>query len=357
MIDKFDAWLKESNSDEDVAALVMHQWLLPDEGPGAVIFPPTYAKPEDKQDWSGYNIDEFPDGSSVALLDSVGSQANRMEPVFAYEPYATLVPQIIIEAGDRKINLLEAGHRAADALVRFSQLHESLSEAFLALQRRDAVPLAKIAPTSIVFGIWDSRETQMKLPRIVRSVIRAYNVRQLHRSAQYQTIAGEILEGAEVEVTAKGSKAELGLAHVPSTWTHGGIQVVGEIRREAALSLSNIRALTATQDVFKLHRYILGLSFVAITARQRQPLREGCQLVLDPEHPPKWELVRYDGHREPVEINHSDVLAYASAVATDFGIEQPSGPTTFDADAAREAMGQTKAERKTAARRARRVKA
>jgi CRISPR-associated protein Csb1 len=219
------------------------------------------------------------------------------------------------------------------------------------------MPLAKIAPTSIVFGIWDSRGTHLKLPRIVRSVIRAYNVRQLHRSAQYQTIAGEILEGAEVEVTTKGTKAELGLAHVPSTWTHGGIQVLGEIRREAALSLSNIRALPASNDAMKLRRYVLGLSLVAITARQRQPLREGCQLVLDPEHPPKWELVRYDGHREPVQINLSDSLEYAEAVAADFGVEQPSGPTAFDAKAAREAMGQTKAERKTAARRASRVTA
>ena len=132
----------------------------------------------------------------------------------------------------------------------------------------------------------------------------------------------------------------------------GGIQVLGEIRREAALSLSNIRTLPASENKTRLHRYILGLSLVAITARQRQPLREGCQLVTDPERPTKWELVRYDGHRETVEINHANALAYAEAVANDFGVEQPTGPTAFEAEAARQAMGQTKAERKTAARRA-----
>ena len=30
----------------------------------------------------GYNIDELADGTKVAQIDSVGSQANRMEPLF-----------------------------------------------------------------------------------------------------------------------------------------------------------------------------------------------------------------------------------------------------------------------------------
>jgi CRISPR-associated protein Csb1 len=31
---------------------------------------------------TGYNIDELPDGSNVCLIDSFGSQANRIEPLF-----------------------------------------------------------------------------------------------------------------------------------------------------------------------------------------------------------------------------------------------------------------------------------
>ena len=41
--EQFDGWLKD---DSEVAALVMRQWLEPVDGKDAVIFPPTYAKPE-----------------------------------------------------------------------------------------------------------------------------------------------------------------------------------------------------------------------------------------------------------------------------------------------------------------------
>lgn len=55
-------------------ALACKQKLLPVEGEGGVIFPPTYAD-------IGYNIDTLSDGTKVATIDSVGSQANRMEPI------------------------------------------------------------------------------------------------------------------------------------------------------------------------------------------------------------------------------------------------------------------------------------
>src|SRR6185437_16704583 len=56
-------------------ALHSRQKLLPVEGEDGVIFPPTYAD-------IGYNIDTLSDGSQVATIDSVGAQANRMEPIF-----------------------------------------------------------------------------------------------------------------------------------------------------------------------------------------------------------------------------------------------------------------------------------
>lgn len=89
-LQQFDEWLKDES---EVAALVLRQWLEPVEGKDAVIFPPTYTRPEGtrEDDWLGYNIDRFPDGSSVCLIDSVGSQANRMEPLFKREPYTNLV--------------------------------------------------------------------------------------------------------------------------------------------------------------------------------------------------------------------------------------------------------------------------
>jgi CRISPR-associated protein Csb1 len=347
-VQNFDEWLKD---DSDVAALVMRQWLEPVEGEKGVIFPPTYAKAErmkEEEDWLGYNIDRFDDGSSVCQVDSVGSQANRMEPIFKRERYKHLVPQVIIKADNREVHLLDAGHRAADAIVRFSTLGPELHEAFQVYRDQgNAEQLARIAPTSIVFGSWDSRATQAKLPRIVRSVIRAYNIKQLHRSAQYSTIAGEILEG-DAEVTTKGPKAQLGLAHVPAVLTHGGIQVLGEIRRDATLTFSALRALAGEKEhgTLALRRYILGLALVSFTAPAETCLREGCNLVPSQKHPPEWKLVKNEGTRENFQITHADAIVFATAVASAFGVNQNPVSGSFDSELANKVLTLSEADRK-----------
>lgn len=340
---QFDEWLKDES---DVAALVMRQWLEPVEGKDAVIFPPTYPIDQNK---AGYNIDRFEDGSNVCQIDSVGSQANRIEPIFKREKYKHLLPQVIIKADNHEVHLLDAGHRAADAIVRFSTLGPMLHEAFQVYRDQgNAEPLARIAPTSIVFGSWDSRATQAKLPRIVRSVIRAHNVKELHRSAQYSTTAGEILEGGDAEVTTKGLKAELGLAHVPAVLTHGGIHVLGEIRRDAILNLSALRALAAKEEnnTLTLRRYILGLALVSFTAPAETSLREGCQLVPSPEHAPEWKLVKSDGTRENFHITHEHAIALATAAASAFGVNQEPVSGSFDSELANKVLALSEPERK-----------
>lgn len=353
---KFDDWLRD---DSGVAALVMRQWLEPVEGKDAVIFPPTYAKPERmrEDDWTGYNIDQFEDGTSVCQIDSVGSQANRMEPIFKRETHKHLVPQIVIKAGGKEVNLLDAGHRAADAIVRFSNLTDELEKAFQSIKDGNAEPLAKIAPTSIVFGSWDSRATQVKIPRMVRSVIRAYQVRSLHRSAQYipplEYVDEGLLEQAQ-DKKQQDAMSQLGLSHAPAPWTHGGIQVTGEIRRDATVNLVAVRTLGAgTQDdeaVLKLRRYILGLSLVAFTAPQESFLREGCQLVPDGGKKAEWKKVHHDGKRDPVVLSPDDAKAYADAAATAFVVGKNSQQIEFSAEIASEALGQDKKQRKASRR-------
>lgn len=352
LLTQFDDWLKDGS---EVAALVMRQWLEPVEGKDAVIFPPTYPIEQDK---AGYNIDRFDATStertidSVCQIDSVGSQANRMEPIFKREKYRHLVPQVVIKANDRDVHLLDAGHRAADAIARFSTLGPTLHEAFRAFHRDgNAEALARVAPTSIVFGSWDSRATQAKLPRVVRSVIRAFNVDELHRSAQYSTVAGEILEGGDAEVTTKGPKAELGLAHVPAVRTHGGVRVRGEIRREAVLNLVPVRALKSQSgtagDDLTLRRYILGLALVAFTAPSETFLREGCQLVPADNGGVEWKLVKHDGTRSDFNIDHQDTLRFATDAARTFRVDQPKEPAKFDADLASKVLALGEKERKT----------
>ena len=114
VLSSFDVWLR----DDGPAALVVREHLMPVEGSDGVVFPATFAAGDGFP--GGYNIDPFPDGTNVCLIDSVGSQANRIEPLFSKDEYAGLVPQIVIKAGEKRVNLLEAGHRAGDAIVRCS---------------------------------------------------------------------------------------------------------------------------------------------------------------------------------------------------------------------------------------------
>ena len=342
----FDKWIEDSSA---VAALVKRQWLESVEGADTVIFPPTYPI---EQDRGGYNIDRFEDGTNVCQIDSVGSQANRMEPIFKRDRYNHLVPQVLIETEETKLHILDAGHRAADAIVRFSMpLNSQLYQAFLALKKSgDAESLARIAPTSIVFGAWDSRSTQAKLPRLVRSVIRAFNVKELRRSAQYSTVAGEILEGGDAESADRGAKSELGFTHVPSVGTHGGIVPTGGIRQDAALNLVPLRALASvsgdTEDNIKLRRYILGLCLVALTAPHDPFLREGCYLVPVQDTPADWKAVQHDGSRSALVLTHEDALNFADVAAKDFGVEQEPRQAKFDKGLARKFISQNEKKRK-----------
>ena len=135
---RFDAWINEGGP----SALVMKEYLEPAAGPGEVIFPPTFAPPEDKKDAGASYIIDGEGEKSVCLLDSVGSQANRLEPVFKVGKYRELVPQIEIRVKDRIVNLLDVGHRAADALVRSTELASQLEKAFNECAAGDATRFA-----------------------------------------------------------------------------------------------------------------------------------------------------------------------------------------------------------------------
>jgi CRISPR-associated protein Csb1 len=302
-------------------ALHVKQTLLPVEGEGGVIFPPTYAD-------VGYNIDELSDGTKVATIDSVGSQANRIEPIFEREPYAALVPQVEIKYGNEKVlSILEAGHRLGDAVIRSTELQEPAQKAFrLLLDAHDASAIAKLAPTSLVFGVWDSRDTQAKLPRIVQSVIRAWDVTSLHRSAQYNPA----LDYAALEVFSEEDKqkaegkaesplAQRGFVHVPATGALGGVVARGPIVRDVTVNLVALRRLNG-ENGGALRRYILGLSLVAAFEPMDAFLRQGCLLVPDTGQPAQWVLVGRKGERTAVALEDAAVLAYAQSAARAFGV-------------------------------------
>jgi len=337
-----DSWTDESV--DGPVALHRVEELEPVEGPGGVLFPPTYAMAGTDPNRTPYNIDTLADGSRVAAIDSVGSQANRLEPLFKMQPYAGLAPQIEITYGEgKRTTIFDAGHRLGDALIRSAgsdstgvDLRAEAKGAFTAfLDRGDAWPMAKLAPTSLVFGVWDSRDTQAKLPRIVQAVVRAWDVDDLHRSAQYKPALNYAElnvfsdeEKARAEGNQKSPLAQRGFVDVPSTGNHGGVRAEGGVRRDVTVNLVALRRLLAADDgggvdaarTGLLRRYVLGLSLVAATAPFDPFLRQGCLLVLAEGSAPEWREVRRSGARVGLDLTPDSALAYARQAATDFGV-------------------------------------
>jgi CRISPR-associated protein Csb1 len=313
-------------------ALHLRQRMLPIEGKDGIVFPPTYAAGNNE---IPYSISELSDGTRVVQIDSVGAQANRMEPLFKKaksdrpeNPLARLVPQIEIAIGNEKtVSILDAGHRLGDAIVRSSELAEEARAAFkLLLDTGDASKIAKLAPTSLVFGAWDSRDTQAKLPRIVQATIRGWDVDVLKRSAQYNPpvdySALDVFseeEKQKAEGDSKSPLAQRGFVHVPAVGSHGGVRVRGDIWRDVTVNLVPLRQIGG-ENGRELRRYVLGLALVAATEPQDGFLRQGCFLTLDPDRPAQWQAVERTGRRTAVPIEERIVRDYAFTTAEGFGI-------------------------------------
>lgn len=344
LLEKHDNLLKATGP----AAIVLKQWLKPVGG--EVFFPPTYANPSQRKgDPPVYNIDH-----AVCVIDSIPSQANRIEPAFGRladkEGKAIkLVPEIIVKAkvGDeeRKVNLLEAGHRAADAIVQLSSLRNEITKAIQARKHGDSKPLAKLAPTSLVFGMWDSRESGVKVPRLINSIIHAYDVLEHRRSSQFN--AAIDFEAAGVVPDKKEKKlSEVGMDGALATFQHGGIEARGGICRDASLNLCTLRDIGSTdkEQTLALQRYILGLSLVALTYFDGKTLnlRQGCQLVAIPEKPMTRTFVNADGSETPFEVDRDSALAYAEVAAKEFVVGDDRDDAKFDPKLAKAALKKTK---------------
>jgi CRISPR-associated protein Csb1 len=351
-----DKWADDPKS---AVALHLRQELLPVEGKGAVIFPPTYAQDERNRNGSPYTIDELSDGTKVAQIDSVGSQANRMEPLFRKakgdhpnNPLAGLVPQIEIDIGnDRTVSILDAGHRLGDAIVRASGLAKEAKAAFAAYRERgDASLIARLAPTTLVFGAWDSRGDNAKLPRIVSAAIRAWDIDELHRSAQYTPpmdyAALDVFtdeEKQKAEGNAKSPLAQRGFVAVPSVNAPGGIVARGPTYRDVTVNLVALRQLSG-EDGEKLRRYVLSLALLAATEPQDGFLRQGCLLTLDPGAPAQWHSVERSGARKPLKIDLGVLEGYARNAAEAFGIGEDRR-VKFDPALAKADLGEGEAKR------------
>lgn len=146
--------------------------LQPAGGVGDKVFPPTYTKEgkvETKYAFERRRIDER--DVDVVLLDSVASQANRMEEALleSWREGKFPLPVVLVDFSKvegledlDQITALQAPHRLADALLRDSLYggklfrYSEIGREFGEARPDNATAIYKYCPTALVFGMWDS---------------------------------------------------------------------------------------------------------------------------------------------------------------------------------------------------------
>jgi CRISPR-associated protein Csb1 len=395
------------NDDADVAAIVIRERLRPVQGARGVFFPPTFAatgrgKSDYQIDWFSPRDEDHkaPEVAAKAgvianrcTVDSVPSQANRLEARLL-EYSGKSIPKVTItgsRVGQGSIDLLEVGHRVGDAVVRYSKTtveetvrnaegkeekrpsgsdgFERFEAALQAYVKGDAAPLARLAPTSLVFGHWDSRDsatkksTKSKARRLIRSEIVAYNVQRVTKRSQYwssidpevsqelEQILKEAKEAAQEDPNTKNPASQLGMTDVPAPESPGGVLAFGPIERTAIIALSGVRALATfrksnrpgeteidTDKTLALRRYLFALALASAADPGVWDLREGCILVRESKTE-NGKVVGDPSAFTAVKVKHS-------GEEEDFTVPTKSEPSEFLDKAAAAFFGEKEADGK-----------
>lgn len=166
--------LLESAVTGEYAAIRSISRLQPAGGPGDKVFPPTYVK--EGRSATKYALENRRvEGREVAtvLLDSVASQANRMEEALLEgwrRGELNVFPLIEVDfrayedlADLDCITSLQTPHRIADALLRDSVDEKGtpfrqteFGRAFSESRTNHATGMYRTCPTALLFGCWDS---------------------------------------------------------------------------------------------------------------------------------------------------------------------------------------------------------
>ena len=341
----------------------------PAGGPGDKVFPSTY---EGGRYATEERID--PDTGEIrqcVLLDSVQSQANRMELALLNEHRNGRIElPLLVTRFDQPgllkkftVTSLEAPHRIADALFRDSQLdgkifRKSDKGAILnTADIRNATGVLGLCPTALVFGLWDSTGplggSGAKFQRAVVSEIIGHNAVEGTRTssridpAQIRLGAGPLYEyESESDDTPhwnlqeNGRGKKLGKDGKPSEANHGNVTpsivdggfTISKATQTTVLSLSSLRRLRfplngaadSMQDVDLTARTTLAALGIAAgsLARNDVDLRSRCQLFATEAS--VWELLDRPGETPRQFDCDSDtalrVLAEAISEAREVGL-------------------------------------
>jgi len=363
--------------------------LQPACGAGDKVFPPTFAG-------AVYAIERrrLPgrdEAVSCVLLDSVQSQANRMEQALqeAVDAGRLAMPLITVDFSahdpsgdidaDQKaerlldrvgtVTSLQAPHRLADAILRDSELdgvpfrRSGRGKALNRVSLADATPIFELCPTALVFGMWDSTGPKGGLgPKFERALVseivgigaewhedyRARGVRRdpLEISKNVPVLRGEDKSlGKVAEGKAKGAvrPSEINHGSVPFDSANVGV-TVEHAEQTTTLSLIALRRLhfpvdgDRNDDRDAAARSVLaalGLCAATLAFEAGLDLRSRC--LLWPDGPLQWELLDRPGEEPRRCTLDADgalaLLADAVAAARAAGLPWPEEPLALEPSA------------------------
>jgi CRISPR-associated protein Csb1 len=318
--------------------------LQPAGGTGDKVFPATYEG--GKYATEKRRIPKETELVDCVLLDSVQSQANRMEIALleAWRRKEIPLPVITVDFSgndlekEMRITSLEAPHRIADALLRDSfsggkPFRESDTGKRLDhVDNRNATALFELCPTALIFGMWDSTGPKGGLgAKFARALVSemiglhaAIGVKtssridpaaiKLQAGPLYKAKGGGWTLDPKAAVEEKGKPVKLGKDGRPSESNHGNVTpsqgdggvTISKAVQTTVLSLPALRRLSfpvngSATDLEKQAKLddsartvLAALALCAATlVRENCDLRSRCQLFPTTEF--VWEILDKPG--------------------------------------------------------------
>ncbi len=354
----------------DTVAIRGSAALEPAGGPGDKVFPPTHAVDErNKKPGAKYAFETRRIGGqdvTCVLLDSVQSQANRMEEALQvlWDERKIALPVVSVDFSSvapevGRVTSLTAPHRIADALLRDSLLKDStqlfrlseIGKSFTDASTKNATALFKVCPTGLVFGLWDSTGPKgglgAKFQRALVSEIVGINAAMgtktasridsvttgkidydLYKAANRDEIwtadrdhalteNGEPVKVGKKEKAGKPSAVVLGNI-APSIDSVAGGVTIDEAKHTVVLSLAALRRLGFAEGALEARTVLTALGLLAVLASESRghDLRSRCLLVPKKGSALSLEAIGRDGKTTPLDLDFAAAIKlYNDAVA------------------------------------------
>jgi CRISPR-associated protein Csb1 len=332
------------------AAFRCRRRLQPAGGEGDKVFPPTFAG-------AVYAVEQrrVPGREQAVpcvLLDSVQSQANRMEQALqdALDAGKVKIPLLIVDFSDHaptgdieadektgrlidavgKVTSLQVPHRLADAILRDSQLdgvdfrRSEKGRPLNTVSLANAAPLFELCPTGLVFGMWDSTGPKGGLgPKFERAMVSeivgigaavhdSHRARGVRRDPLEIRAAVKVLKKADkswsvADPRTKGATEPSKVNHssIPFDSPNSGVTIeyAEQITTLSLICLRRLRFPTngvsnpTTDAAARTVLAALGLCAATLAFEAGLDLRSRCLLWPDGEM--TWELLDRPGAEAP----------------------------------------------------------